>query len=123
MHVLAHDRPVVGDKHQQHQQGRGERTGRVIMNWQIQGITRTLSSLSRVNWCGESSKCPGPLPLEFTKTAHKRSLVERIFRRSMVELLNIRADLPFARMIGSPLHLVQDELCGIPPSPFCQRFA
>jgi hypothetical protein len=22
MHVLAHDRPVVGDKHQQHQQGR-----------------------------------------------------------------------------------------------------
>jgi hypothetical protein len=31
--------------------------------------------------------------------------------------------LPFARMIGSPPHLVQDELGIIPLSPLCERLA
>jgi hypothetical protein len=50
------------------------------------------------------------LPLEFTKTARKRSLVERVFRLSMAVLLMIGADfLHFALILAHYWRLLPTE--------------
>jgi hypothetical protein len=41
------------------------------------------------------------LPPEFTKTVCNNPPLERPFNCSMVELLTLHADLPFAKMVGS----------------------
>jgi hypothetical protein len=79
------------------------------------------SPLSGVNWCVESSKCTGPVPLALTQTARKRSPVERYFRRPMGELLTLgpKTCSLFALFTNRGLA----HVTGHKASPFWQTYA
>jgi hypothetical protein len=62
------------------------------MNWHIQGHYANLRPAFLCELVRGKLEMHWPLPLEFTETARKRSLVERVCRLSMGVLLTFRAD-------------------------------